>query len=287
MKKKMKTWLVLGLVLMLLVSLTACGNGGNSTEDVMKAAQDALNEVSSMRYDMVMDMNMSAGGQTITSTTTGRIAYNADPLAMEMQMTIDVAAQGKVDMLMYAGQDGDNLVMYMNDGTTWGKQTLADASQLEQYKAQDSMSIYLENIDSFKEAGTEQVNDSEATKYEGIIANDALNEVMAASGMEEQLAQYGLTAEDAAAIYQDLGDLSVAIWIDNESKLPVKYEMDMTAMMQNIMTKVFEKMNIATEDMDFTVDKMFISMALYDFDNVGEIAIPEEAKSAPEMNLGV
>ena len=46
----------------------------------------------------------------------------------------------------YAGQDGDNLVMYMNDGTTWGKQTLADASQLEQYKAQDSMSIYLENI---------------------------------------------------------------------------------------------------------------------------------------------
>ncbi len=287
MKKKMKTWLVLGLVVMLLVSLTACGNGGNSTEDVMKAAQDALNEVSSMRYDMVMDMDMSAGGQTITSNTTGKIAYNADPLTMKMQMTVDMGAQGKVDMLMYAGQDGDNLVMYMNDGTTWGKQTLADASQLEQYKAQDSMSIYLENIDSFKEAGTEQINGGEATKYEGIIANDALNEVMAASGMEEQLAQYGLTAEEAAAIYQDLGDLPVAIWIDSESKLPVKYEMDMTAMMQNIMTKVFEKMDVAAGDMDFTVDKMFISMTLYDFDNVGEIAIPEEAKNAPEMNLGV
>ena len=105
--------------------------------------------------------------------------------------------------------------------------------------------------------------------------------------MEEQLAQYGLTAEEAAAIYQDLGDLPVAIWIDSESKLPVKYEMDMTAMMQNIMTKVFEKMDVAAEDMDFTVDKMFISMTLYDFDNVGEIAIPEEAKNAPEMNLGV
>ena len=52
--------------------------------------------------------------------------------------------------------------------------------------------------------------------------------------MEEQLAQYGLTAEEAAAIYQDLGDLPVAIWIDSESKLPVKYEMDMTGLLPNL-----------------------------------------------------
>ena len=48
-----------------------------------------------------------------------------------------------------------------------------------------------------------------------------------------------------------------------------------------------EILDASAEDMDFTVDKMFISMTLYDFDNVGEIAIPEEAKNAPEMNLGV
>ena len=81
-------------------------------------------------------------------------------------------------------------------------------------------------------------------------------------------------------------DLPLTMWIDADGYV-VKYEMDMTAMMQNIMTKVFEKMDVAAEDMDFTVDKMFISMTLYDFDNVGEIAIPEEAKNAPEMNLGV
>lgn len=288
MKGQMKKWLAFALVVMFMVSMTACGgNGGNSTEDVMKAAQDALNEVSSMRYDMVMDMNLSAGGQTVESKTTGQIAYNADPLAMEMQMTVDMGAQGKVDMLMYAGQEGDDLVMYMSDGANWGKQTLTDAAQLEQYNAQDSMEIYLENIDSFQEAGTEQVNGSDAVKYEGVIANDALNDVMAASGMEEQLAQYGLSGEEAAAIYQDLGDLPVAIWIDAESNLPVKYEMDMTAMMQTIMTKMFENMDMAAEDVDLTVDNMFISMTLYDFNNVGEIQIPEEAKAAPEMDLGV
>lgn len=286
MKKKMTKWMALGLALVMLISLTACG-GGSSTENVMKAAQEALNEVTSMRYDMSMDMTLSAGGQTIESNTSGVIAYNAEPLAMEMKMTMDMGAQGQFDMFMYVSQEDDNLVMYMSDGTNWGKQTLADAAQLEQYNAQDSMGIYLENIDSFQEAGTEQVNGSDAIKYEGVIANDALNEVMAASGMEEQLAQYGLTEEEAAAIYQDLGDLPVAIWIAKESNLPVKYEMDVTAMMQNIMTKMFENMDVATEDMDFTVDNMFISMTLYDFNNVGEIEIPEEAKAAPEMDLGV
>lgn len=286
MKKKKTKWMALGLALVMLISLTACG-GGSSTEDVMKAAQEALNEVTSMRYDMSMDMTLSAGGQTIESNTSGVIAYNAEPLAMEMKMTMDMGAQGQFDVFMYVSQEDDNLVMYMSDGTNWGKQTLADAAQLEQYNAQDSMGIYLENIDSFQEAGTEQVNGSDAIKYEGVIANDALNEVMAASGMEEQLAQYGLTEEEAAAIYQDLGDLPVAIWIAKESNLPVKYEMDMTAMMQNIMTKMFENMDVATEDMDFTVDNMFISMTLYDFNNVGEIEIPEEAKAAPEMDLGV
>lgn len=253
----------------------------------MKAAQEALNQVTSMRYDMNMDMTLSASGQTMESNTSGVIAYNAEPLTMEMKMTMDMGEQGQLDMVMYAGQEDDNLVLYMSDGTNWGKQTLADAAQLEQYNAQDSMGIYLENIDSFQEVGTEQVNGSDAAKYEGVIANDALNEVMAASGMEEQLAQYGLTGEEAAAIYQDLGDLPVAIWIDKESNLPVKYEMDMTAMMQNIMTKLFENMDIAAEDMDFTVDNMFISMTLYDFNNVDEIEIPEEAKAAPEMDLGV
>lgn len=287
MKKNITKWMALGLVLVMLVSLTACGGGGNSTEDVMKAAQEALNQVTSMRYDMNMDMTLSASGQTMESNTSGVIAYNAEPLTMEMKMTMDMGEQGQLDMVMYAGQEDDNLILYMSDGTNWGKQTLADAAQLEQYNAQDSMGIYLENIDSFQEVGIEQVNGSDAAKYEGVIANDALNEVMAASGMEEQLAQYGLTGEEAAAIYQDLGDLPVAIWIDKESNLPVKYEMDMTAMMQNIMTKLFENMDIAAEDMDFTVDNMFISMTLYDFNNVGEIEIPEEAKAAPEMDLGV
>lgn len=35
----------------------------------------------------------------------------------------------------------------------------------------------------------------------------------------------------------DLGDLPISVWVEKESNLPVKYEMDMTAIMQSIMTR--------------------------------------------------
>lgn len=286
--KKMTKWMALGLILMMMISLAGCGgdNGGSSTEDVMKTAQEELAKVKSMNYDMSMIMNMSTNGQTVESNTTGKIAYNADPLAMEMTMNMDMAGQ-KVNMVMYAVQEGSDLVMYMSpdNGTSWAKQTMADASELEQYNAQESMAIYLENIDSFKENGTEQINGSDAVRYDGVISNDALNEVMEASGAASQLTQYNITEEQAADMYKDLGDLPISIWIDKESSLPVKYEMDMTTMMQTIMNKLVETLGEAAAGAEITIDKMFISMTLYDFNNVNEITLPEAAKNAQEMPL--
>lgn len=286
--KKMTKWMALGLILMMMISLVGCGgdNGGSSTEDVMKTAQEELAKVKSMNYDMSMIMNMSTNGQTVESNTTGKIAYNADPLAMEMTMNMDMAGQ-KVNMVMYAVQEGSDLVMYMSpdNGTSWAKQTMADASELEQYNAQESMAIYLENIDSFKENGTEQINGSDAVRYDGVISNDALNEVMEASGAASQLTQYNITEEQAADMYKDLGDLPISIWIDKESSLPVKYEMDMTTMMQTIMNKLVETLGEAAAGAEITIDKMFISMTLYDFNNVNEITLPEAAKNAQEMPL--
>lgn len=286
--KNMTKWLAFGLILMMMIGLTGCGgdNGGTSTEDVMKTAQEELAKVKSMNYDMSMIMNMSSGDETVESSTTGKIAYNADPLAMEMTMNMDMGGQ-KLDMVMYAVQEGTDLVMYMSpdNGTTWGKQTMADASELEQYNAQESMAIYLENIDSFKENGTEQINGSDATRYDGVISKDAMNEIMEISGAATQLTQYGITEEQAAEMYKDLGELPVSIWIDKESSLPVQYEMDMTAMMQTMMNKMVETLGEAAGGAEITIDKMIISMTLYDFNNVNEIALPEAAKNAQEMVL--
>ena len=281
----LKKVLAIGLAAVMTVGFAAC-SGGGTAEDIMKTAQEKLADIKSMSYDMDMTMTMTMQGQSMESSTKGTAVYNSDPMAMKMDMTVEAAGQS-VAMQMYAAQEGDNYVMYMTQdgGATWMKQTLSDAAQLEQYNAQASMDLYLKRIDSFKEAGTEKINGSDAVKYEGVIANDSMNEVMAASGAAEMLTQIGISESDAAAMYQDLGDLPVSIWIDKESSIPVKYEMDMTTMMQTLMGKVLESMGASADEAGLTVDKVFMTMTLSDFNNVENIEIPEAAKNAQEAAL--
>lgn len=283
--KHLKKLVALGMAMVLTAGLAACGGSGDggSAEDVMKKAQDEMSKVKSMSYDMVMDMNMTMGDQKVETSTNGKIDFIADPLAMKMDMTMDMGAQGSYEMNMYAEKAGDEYVMYMTmDGTNWMKQTLADAAELEQYNAQDSMGLYLEGIENFKEAGTEKVNGSDATRYDGVISKDAMNDVMASSGAADQFAQLGISAAQAEEMYKDLGELPVSLWIDKESSLPVKYEMDMTGIMQKLMDKMMEAVGEQAAGLSISVDKMFISMTLSNFNKVEEIKVPDAAKNAQE-----
>lgn len=287
--KNIRKLLAAGLAVVMVAGLAGCGGGGSSAEDIMKTAQEKLKDVKSMNCEMVMNMDMSSNGQTMSMSTTGDIAMDSEPLLMKMDMDIkmDAAGQsGNQKMVMYAEQADQNYTMYMSpDGTNWVKQTMTDMANMEQYDAQASMDMYLSSSESFKEAGTEKINGSDATKYEGIISQDAMNEVMSASGAADSLAQFGISEEDAAALYQDLGELPIAIWIDNESSLPVKYEMDMTAVMQKLMDNMVKTMGEAASGMEFSVDKMFISMTMSDFNSIEAIEIPEAAKNAQEAQI--
>ena len=65
--------------------------------------------------------------------------------------------------------------------------------------------------------------------------------------------------------------------IEKESNLPVKYEMDMTAIMQSIMTKTMEAAD-STETI--TVESVYMTMLIHGIDNVESIEVPQEALDA-------
>lgn len=58
--------------------------------------------------------------------------------------------------------------------------------------------------------------------------------------------------------------------------------MDMTDMMQSLMTKVM-KASEATEEQNINVDTMKVSITSKNFNNATDFEIPEEAKNAVEM----
>ncbi len=288
-KSTLKVLALSVLTLALVVFLGACGSSDNAAEtetnanvaDVMQAAQEKLDSVSSMTCDMRMDMEMSADGQNIQTSIYGVSDMINDPMTMKMDMTMNIGEMD-MDMQVYAAEENGAYTIYtgMDDGTgtmNWSKQSVADMDTLKQYQAKDNMNMYLDAIDSFKEAGVEKVNGSEATRYDGIIANDSLNEVMASSGMLDQFAQMGYDKAEMEAMYSNLGDLPIKIWIDNESGMPVQYHMNMTEIMQSLMA------NMASDDEDagaVTIDSVTLGMTMYNFDGVDSIEIPEEALNA-------
>lgn len=282
-KRRMKQVMALAMILLLTFGLTACGGDGAAANDpaaVMKTAQEKLAAVKSVSYEMTMAMNMSMGDEVLETTTTTTIDSFTDPMKLKADITTDMGDMGSMTILMYAGLEGEDMMMYIRaDGVNWMKQKILDASALEQYSAQGSMEIYLESMSGFKDAGAEKIGGKDAQRYDGVIAEEYFNEVLANSGALEQMEQYGITEEEAAEIYKDLGSLPASIWIDKESSLPVCYKMDMTEMMSRLMSNMMEKLG-AGQEAELSVDKVDITMNLYNFDSVADFEIPAEALNA-------
>lgn len=276
------------VIMAMIFCMAACGNSnsneGDSTaltpEEIVKAAENNMRKATSLESDMTMDMAMTSQGQTVNMKTNMNMISFSEPMKLKMDMTIDMGEQlgGVQTMQFYADETEGNMTMYMNMMGTWYKQAVPE-EQLAQYDAKQNLSTYLDSSTGFTESGTEQVNGEDATKYDGVITGSQMNEVLKASGalddLEPMLAGTDL---DASTIYEDLPDIDMSIWV-NEEQYPVKYEMDMTAMMQGLMEKI---MTTSQQEQQVTVDAMKISMTNKNFNNAADFEIPEEAKNATQ-----
>ena len=288
MKQRMVTRLTAAvLTLILAVGLSACGGeSGESSkpatpEEVLAKAQEAMDGVTSMGYDMTMTMSMGVEGmdQTIEVATTTSAEAVLSPLTMKAEMTVDMGDLGSnTDLTMYVKEeDGTYKIatgVPASDGSvTWQTSETASMEDLASLDGKATMDLYLTSASSFTEGVTETVGDVEATRYDGVISGEKMEEVLQSSGVLSQLDKMGMG--DVSSMLTGLGDLPVSIWVAKDTYYPVKYEMDMAQMMQSIMEKAIS--NQAGVDVGLTVGKMDVSMVMRDFNAIGEIEIPPEA----------
>ena len=287
MKRRIRNILAAGLVPVLVLALAACGgSAGGGADDagtVLAEAQAAFEQVRSMHYTMDMDMGFTADGETIAIETNAEADYIVSPTQMDMDMNMSMMDLFDVTIKMYLVQEEDGYTVYtgMDDGEgniTWSRDTMDDLDNLSQYNASYSMELYLDNSTNFVENGTEEVAGITATRYDGVISQESLDEVMEASGVLEEFEAFGVEGLDD--MLHEMGDLPVSIWIDPDSGLPVKYEMDMTGMMQNMMDKLMAQDEEMAETA-MTVDKCHLSMVCSDFNSIDTIHVPQEALDAP------
>ena len=232
--KKLKRIACLAIAVLMALALAACGGGGEksgklSIAEIMEKAQTSMENISSMSYDMTMDIGMEVSGFNFDISTDAKTDYITEPLKMKMDMNMDMGFLGSMEMLSYMEVVDGTYYMYTGfpdeDGTMyWMKQTI-ELGDIAQYDAQKSMDLYIRSAESFKENGTEVIDGVNTTRYDGIISRDAWNEVLENTGVLEQLDVSDI--DEISGFFDDLGDLPISIWIADETYIPMKYEMDM------------------------------------------------------------
>lgn len=264
----MKKLITLALCLALILGLAACG--GSGFEDAMVKAQAASAELKSMHVDMDMNISfaMSAEGQSVEM-----------PVAMSMSMdtlTDPMTSDSTVSMNMYGmefssrsyiRQDGDSYTAYtsVDGGSTWSSQDVA-MEDISQYDAAKSLDFYLGAAESFTLTGEEELDGVKALRYDGELTGDKLNEAMALTGADDMVAS---TTGTAAPSFE--GSMPMTIWLDSETFLPLRYDLDMGEIMTSYMQQsVDESQGVTVDSVTATV-----SMRLSNFDGISDIATPE------------
>ena len=294
MKRNRMTAAVLAACLAL--SLAACGE--TTTQDPVQAAQEKLQDVKSMESSVVMDMafqvpsGTDAAAITLAERMRMEIVTFTDPLKLKAEVAVSLDFTGAgldnqepmMSMTMYAAQEGDAYNMYITDGASWQSQSVA-LEDLGQYDAQENLEFYLESSESFAQAGSGDVNGAPADRYDGVIKGKDMEQVLRASGALDALDSLNLSsemdAEKLKEIYSDLPDLPCSLWIDQKSGYPVQYEMDMTALMNQVLTRLVGAVDGAAGNTDgLAVEQMRLSMTCSGFNAAADFEIPAEAKAA-------
>ena len=279
----MKLRKILAAVAAMTVLVSGCGGGQVDTAEIealLSQAKATMATVESMAAEMTMEMDMSMGGETIETTTLASIRSQQNPLKMAMDMSMVMSDGTEIDqMQMYAVEEDGHLHTYMSMADVWYAETL-EMDELSQYNAEENMDLYLDHITNFTSGKQEEVNGTQATKIAGVITGDAMEEAIAGSGLTASAQSMGISEEMMASMYEDLGDLPVSLWINAEGYV-LKYELDMTEMMQKIMDESLKAMGASEADLQMDIEKTAITMVCSDFNAVEEIEIPEAALGVP------
>lgn len=285
------------LLLTLVLILAGCGRTEEPAADlppltdavqVMDRVRETVAAVSSMEYGMELDMDLTMLGQPLPMVADLSGKCLVSPMTMTSEMHMDMGEMGTLDASLFLLPEGDGCALYAGmdaAGTgalTWTKKTIHDAQALEQYNVQANMELYLTHAESFSYAGTEELDGITAARYDGVISRDALSEVLSSAGVTALAGKLGM--ENSSALLEGIDSLSISMWIDAGTFLPVRYEMDLTALAQRMLSGLLSAPPLAGDGAgDLTAEQVRITVSVSGYDTVDGIQLPLEALTATEL----
>lgn len=270
--KKAKRILVFAMLAAMLLSL--CGCGMFRTRVAKAAVKMSKLESLHADVDMQVGMGISVLGQDVNADAAimGGVDIQRSPERLYADLAAEVEGFEQNLLLYGIGRDGGyDIYSSADSGESWTKGS-AENDSANSSKA-DGKSIFLllsESAASFKEYGKEKVNSSDALRYNGRITSDELKQALELANAKQALEE-SLDVKLDDDVFADLGDVPVSIWIDVESGMIVRIEMDMSDVMQGLVPvlvdKAMEKADIGI-GVDTKVREVTVSITLSEFDSV-------------------
>ena len=307
MKKKFLT-----LALAVMLTVTACGGKDTSTSaeskeaqneesaassegeeaeeadepeevDALTAAMENMSSVTNMEGQMVMEMDIeiAADGQSqsIASVITMDMTVFDDPMKLKVEANADMGEEGSVQQTIYGEVTEDGTAtIYIYDGEEWYSQVVGVADMM-QYDAGSSMISLIDNESMYKLDGMEKVNGASAFKYACVTSGEEAKQQILSTGALDSFASLGFDLNQLETNWGDIGELTEYVWIDKASLYPVKYEVDMTRIMDALVSSMIASLGEQAEGLEMSVSKMKVSMTCSNFNNAADFTIPEEAKA--------
>lgn len=198
---------------------------------------------------------------------------------------MDMGELGSFSATVYAQQEGETYTTYTDVGGQWFRET-ASAELLEQYNASAEMNSYLSSTDQWTFQQEEELDGKTVLKFSGTVTGSQVSALMEESGVLDSLGtmqQLGVSTENLQGMLQDLGDMTIEMWIDPEICYPVRYEMDMTQVCNTLMEhvlQVLEDMGQSTDGVSIQYPQVQMTMTCSDINSAPDFEIPAEALEA-------
>lgn len=282
----MKKGIAVLLAALMLAGVWLVGCGERNPDELWAAAKENIVTTKSARLHMTMDMAFDLQGETTSITMKMEEACTQDPLSAEVNMTMDMGGLGKMDTTMYLVQEDGEYVNYMkmsggilgDEDVGWSRSTI-DMTDLAQYNAMDSAKLYLDMLNTFQPAGKEAIGSHNTIRYDGKVTGKDINKMLDTLG--DNVSTLLSTSSDTstmADLFDSLDGIPMSVWIDQKTALPVRYEMDMSGMVNQLMDKMIDALvSLSSETVDFQVSKARVTVECSDYNAVAPITVPQEA----------
>lgn len=265
--RKIVSVFLVGVMLMCL----AAGCGKKATpENLLTDMQKKLEDIKSVDGNMMMEMEMSAEGETVSIKMDMDIQALQDDSSGHMKGQAEIKASGSTmatEIEIYQEEVDGEIVSYVMTDGEWAK----DSTQSPEELLDDEMFESIEDMaDSFELSKDKvEVNGKKCFELRGSISGESVGNIME-SGMMDSMEGADLIDGDALKG----SEIPCTIAIYDDSILPAKISIDMKSMMKSMLD------GMGLEGVEIDLSKCYLEIEYREFDKVKKIEIPAEVKEA-------